>query len=90
MKNYSDNEIVDFLLGAKSYFSASVDRNCSPEISVVDSNGKLTYHGKAFVPENVGAGSAHVTVLPNGEFRINAGSLTPKMEQALRKGLNAR
>lgn len=54
---------------------------------VVDGHGKLTFHGKSFAPEETPVGSAHVTVLPDGELRINEGNLTPQMTAALRDGL---
>ncbi len=54
---------------------------------VVDAHGKLTYHGKSFAPEETPARGAHVTVLPDGSLRVNAGDLTPSMARALKEGL---
>ena len=54
---------------------------------VVSKQGKLTYHGKSFAPEETPAGGAHVTVLPDGKFRVNEGTLTPTMATALKNGL---
>lgn len=54
---------------------------------MVSKQGKLTYHGKAFAPEETPKGAAHVTVLPDGKFRVNAGTLTPAMETALKNGI---
>jgi hypothetical protein len=54
---------------------------------VVSKQGKLTYHGKAFAPEDTPAGGAHVTVLPDGKFRVNSGTLSTTMETALKNGL---
>lgn len=55
---------------------------------VVSQSGKLSYHGKSFAPESTPAGATHVTVLPNGQFRVNAGqTLTPVQEAALRQAL---
>jgi hypothetical protein len=54
---------------------------------VVSKQGKLTYHGKSFAPEETPVGGAHVTVLPNGEFRVNEGTLSPAMTTALKNGL---
>jgi hypothetical protein len=51
---------------------------------IVSKSGQLTYHGKSFAPEETPAGSAHVTVLPDGTFRTNEGTLTPAMEAKLR------
>lgn len=54
---------------------------------VVNKHGKLTFHGKAFAPENTPEGAAHVTVLPDGTLRVNAGNLTPAMERAIENGI---
>ena len=54
---------------------------------VVSKQGKLTYHGKSFAPEETPTGGAHVTVLPDGKFRVNDGTLSPTMETALKNGL---
>ena len=51
---------------------------------IVQKNGSVTYHGKSFAPEETPSGGAHVTVLPSGEVRVNAGDLTPQMERAVR------
>ncbi len=54
---------------------------------MVSKHGKLTYHGKEFAPENTPEGAAHVTVLPDGTLRVNAGNLTPTMERAIENGI---
>jgi hypothetical protein len=50
---------------------------------LLDKNGKLTFHGKSFAPEETPAGGAHVTVLPTGEYRLNAGALNGPMQTSL-------
>lgn len=57
---------------------------------VVPQSGPPTYHGKSFAPESTPRGAAHVTVMPNGELRVNAGTLTPSMERSLRTALKAK
>jgi hypothetical protein len=58
---------------------------------VVSRSGQLTYHGKAFAPESTPAGSTHVTALPDGTFRVNAGqALTPVQQTALEKAVPRR
>lgn len=53
---------------------------------VVSKSGNVTYHGKAFDPGGIPEGASHVTVLPNGELRVNAGqTLSKTQENALRK-----
>ena len=55
---------------------------------VVSKSGALTYHGKSFAPESIPSGSTHVTALPDGTLRVNAGpKLNPAQELALRKAL---
>lgn len=55
---------------------------------VVSKGGNLTYHGKQFAPESIGANQTHVTVLPNGEFRVNAGQeLNPTQRLSLKRAL---
>lgn len=55
---------------------------------LVSKSGGITYHGKSFAPEGTPQGSSHVTVLPNGEFRVNSGpELNPLQAQMLRKAL---
>ena len=54
---------------------------------IVKKNGPLTYHGKSFAPEETPADATHVTVLPDGSYRINAGNdLNPSQQAALRSG----
>jgi hypothetical protein len=54
---------------------------------VVTKSGKLTYHGKSFAPESTPSGATHVTVLPDGSVRVNAGEkLTPIQEKVLSEG----
>lgn len=50
----------------------------------------VTYHGKSFAPEATPPGAAHVTVLPSGELRVNAGDLTPDLERLLHTALKAK
>lgn len=58
---------------------------------IVSRNGQISYHGASFAPESTPAGATHVTVLPSGEFRVNAGqTLTSTQELALRKALPTR
>ncbi len=52
---------------------------------VVGRNNAVTAHGKAFAPESISEGSAHVTVLPSGEFRTNGGILSDAQNDALRR-----
>lgn len=67
---------------------ASVEELSRPGSNyVVGKQGALTYHGKSFAPESTPIGSAHVTVMPDGNFRVNEGNLTPTMSNALRMGL---
>lgn len=54
---------------------------------LVNKHGGLTYHGKSFAPEETPAGGAHITALPDGTIRVNAGDLTPQMKTSLLKGL---
>lgn len=55
---------------------------------VVSKSGQLTYHGKAFSPEATPNGASHVTALPDGTLRVNAGpKLNPAQEMALKKAL---
>lgn len=55
---------------------------------VVSKSGQLTYHGKSFAPESTPNGSSHVTALPDGTLRVNAGpQLNPSQELALKNSL---
>lgn len=66
---------------------ASVEELSRPGTNyVVSPQGKLTFHGRAFAPEETPRGAAHVTVLPNGTVRVNEGTLTPTMKKALQNG----
>lgn len=52
---------------------------------VVTKSGALTYQGKSFAPESTPNGASHVTVLPDGSFRVNAGpQLNPSQTAALK------
>lgn len=52
---------------------------------VVTKSGALTYQGKSFAPESTPNGATHVTVLPDGSFRVNAGpQLNPSQTAALK------
>ena len=67
---------------------ASVEELARPgQNYAVSKTGKLTFHGKSFAPESTPAGSAHVTVAPNGEFLVNDGTLSPLMERALKEAI---
>lgn len=58
---------------------------------VVSKSGQLTYHGKAFDPGGIPPGSTHVTALPDGTIRVNAGpKLNPAQEMALKAALPKR
>jgi len=64
---------------------ASVEELNRPGVNyVVSRSGAPIYHGKAFDPGSTPRGAAHVTALPNGEFRVNEGVLSPTMEKSLR------
>ena len=55
---------------------------------VVSKSGQLTYHGKSFAPESIPNGATHVTALPDGTLRVNAGpQLSEAQEIALRRAL---
>lgn len=55
---------------------------------VVSKSGQLTYHGKSFAPESTPAGASHVTVLPDGQIRVNEGpQLTPAQVFSIRRAL---
>lgn len=55
---------------------------------VVSRSGQLTYQGKAFAPESTPNGASHVTVLPDGAIRVNAGpKLNASQEGSLRFAL---
>jgi hypothetical protein len=55
---------------------------------VVSKSGQLTYHGKSFDPGSIPNGSTHVTALPDGTLRVNAGpKLNPAQEMALKAAL---
>lgn len=66
---------------------SSVEELSRPGVNyVVGKGGNLTYQGKSFDPGSTPPGSSHVTVLPNGQFRVNAGpQLTPAQGLALKK-----
>jgi hypothetical protein len=53
----------------------------------VPRSGYPTYHGKEFDPGSVSAGSAHVTVRPDGTVLVNSGELTPQMLQKLEEAV---
>lgn len=55
---------------------------------IINKSGKLTYHGKSFAPEETPAGGTHVTVFPDGKFRVNNGVLTESQALMLRKAIN--
>ena len=57
---------------------------------LVKQDGTLTAHSKQFAPEETKPGQAHVTVLSNGDYRVNEGTLTPKMEKGLQSGTKAK
>lgn len=55
---------------------------------VVSKSGNLTYHGKSFDPGGIPPGSTHVTALPDGTLRVNAGpKLNPVQEMTLKAAL---
>ena len=54
---------------------------------IVDKHGRVSYHGKSFAPEETPLGGAHVTVKPNGDFQVNAGTLTESMKSSLAKAV---
>ena len=54
---------------------------------IVDKHGRVSYHGKSFAPEETPPGGAHVTVKPNGDFQVNAGTLTESMKSSLAKAV---
>jgi hypothetical protein len=51
---------------------------------VVSRTGALTFHGKAFAPEETPIGSAHSDNTAEwgvqGQFKVNEGQLSPAME----------
>lgn len=53
---------------------------------VVSKSGQLTYHGKSFAPESTPDGASHVTALPDGTYRVNAG---PELNAAQTNALKA-
>lgn len=67
----------------------SVEELSRPGINyVVSKSGQLTYQGKAFAPESTPNGASHVTVLPDGSIRVNAGpQLNASQTGALRFAL---
>lgn len=50
---------------------------------LVNKSGSLTYHGKSFAPEEAGRGQTHVTVLPDGTYRVNAGNELNPIQQKM-------
>jgi len=54
---------------------------------IVHKNGNITYHGKSFAPEETPRGGAHVTVLPNGNVRVNEGVMSDIMHIHLKRAL---
>lgn len=54
---------------------------------IISKSGSITYHGKAFAPETIRAGATHVTVLADGNIRVNAGTLTEAQRSALSRAL---
>lgn len=52
---------------------------------MVSKNNTVTFHGKSFAPEAAGPGSVHVTVMGDGTYRVNAGSLTKAQEAAIER-----
>jgi hypothetical protein len=66
---------------------ASVEELSRPGLNYVVSRNGLTYHGKSFAPETTPIGGAHVTVLPDGQLRVNEGNLTPALANMLQRGL---
>lgn len=51
---------------------------------VIKKSGDLTYHGTLYAPEMIPPDASHVTVLPDGTFRVNAGmELNPAQQRAL-------
>ena len=54
---------------------------------IVHKNGNITYHGKSFAPEETPHGGAHVTVLPNGNVRVNEGVMSDIMHIHLKRAL---
>ena len=57
---------------------------------MVGKNGLPSYDGAQFRPEETPDGGAHVTELPNGQLRTNAGDLTPAMEAKVRAAMSER
>lgn len=55
----------------------------------VDRGGNVTRWGKDFNPGATRPGHAHVTVLDNGQIRVNAGELKPAMHAGLNRALEA-
>ena len=57
---------------------------------LVKRDGSLTAQSKSYTPEETKPGQAHVTLMSNGDYRVNAGDLTPQMEKGLRSGTKAK
>ena len=57
---------------------------------LVKRDGSLTAQSKSYAPEETKPGQAHVTLMSNGDYRVNAGDLTPQMEKGLRSGTKAK
>ena len=93
-KGYSPQEIVDLAKKemaqgghAGGGVSSVEEIKRGGQNYVVNPSGSLTYHGKSFAPESIRPGQAHVTVLPDGSIRTNAGYLSPSMEKSFRTAL---
>jgi len=70
---------------------SSVEELNRPGLNYTISKGnQVGNQGKSFAPESTPSGGVHVTVLPDGSFRVNAGSMTPAQEAALRRTLAAK
>jgi hypothetical protein len=67
----------------------SVEELARPGINyTVGKGGNIGYQGKAFDPGATPSGGVHVTVMPNGDYRINAGQdLSPMQKFALQRAL---
>jgi hypothetical protein len=67
----------------------SVEELARPGINyTVGKGGNIGYKGKAFDPGATPSGGVHVTVMPNGDYRINAGQdLSPMQKFALQRAL---
>lgn len=66
---------------------SSIEEITRPGKNYIVTNSGVTYHGKAFAPEETPRGGAHVTVLPNGQIRVNAGHMNEIMHRHLKNAL---